>query len=182
MNVQQYRGLMLQACTVLFTKQRPSFSYAVDASNLLFMTAAHESDGFKARRQYSFVGATGARRWQGAFSLFQVEWGSIQSSLQFLDKNPQLKERANWWLSQVQGSINEKRKEVILPLLETTDGDYLSIVLARIHYLRVPASIPGTLEGMAEYAKRYYNTPKGKATPAQYIRAYRSHQSSVKEI
>lgn len=38
--------------------------------------------------------------------------------------------------------------------------------MCRIHYLRVPAPLPqaGDWRGMAEYWKRYYNTPLGKGT------------------
>jgi len=48
------------------------------------------------------------------------------------------------------------------------------IVMARLHYLRVPEALPKTLEGMARYWKKYYNTPGGKGTEEKYIRAYKT--------
>lgn len=44
------------------------------------------------------------------------------------------------------------------------------IVLARMHFLRFPAPIPPTHDDQAlsEYAKKYWNTNAGKATPEQY--------------
>ena len=41
--------------------------------------------------------------------------------------------------------------------------------MCRIHYLRVKAAIPKTIEGRAEYWKKYYNTPLGKGSAAGYL-------------
>jgi hypothetical protein len=57
-------------------------------------------------------------------------------------------------------------------LLQTSSGDRLSIALCRLHYLRVPALVPGDLSAQAEYAKRYYNTLAGKATASDYRDAF----------
>lgn len=46
--------------------------------------------------------------------------------------------------------------------------------MCRIHYRRVPESLPAAddVEGMARYWKRYYNTALGKGTPAQFVSNY----------
>ena len=48
-----------------------------------------------------------------------------------------------------------------------------SVFMARVFYLRFAEKIPDTLEGQAQYWKKYYNTSKGKGTVEQYIKNYR---------
>ena len=49
---------------------------------------------------------------------------------------------------------------------------YYATALCRIHYWRIPEPVPDTLEKQADYYKQHYNTPAGKATPAEYIANY----------
>lgn len=49
--------------------------------------------------------------------------------------------------------------------------------MARTHYYRVPQAIPtksdsGYLDKLGRYAKKYYNTPLGKATASKYVTDY----------
>ena len=49
--------------------------------------------------------------------------------------------------------------------------------MARTHYYRVPQAIPtkndsGYLDKLGRYAKKYYNTPLGKATASKYVVDY----------
>lgn len=46
--------------------------------------------------------------------------------------------------------------------------------MCRILYRRTPTPIPepGDIEGQAAMWKRWYNTPLGRGTPAQYVRSY----------
>lgn len=46
------------------------------------------------------------------------------------------------------------------------------IIMCRLHYYRVSAPIPKTLEGQALYWKKYYNTYKGKGTAQKYMDKY----------
>jgi len=50
------------------------------------------------------------------------------------------------------------------------------ILMARLHYLRVPEPLPDKddVEGLAKYWKKYYNTNLGKGTVEKAVRAYRS--------
>lgn len=41
--------------------------------------------------------------------------------------------------------------------------------MTRLHYRRVKAPIPTSLEGRAHYWKEHYNTPKGKGTVEEYL-------------
>ena len=48
-----------------------------------------------------------------------------------------------------------------------------AIIMARVHYLRVPVSIPRDIDDMAAYWKKYYNTKLGKGTIEKAITAYK---------
>jgi hypothetical protein len=54
------------------------------------------------------------------------------------------------------------------------------IIMARIHYLRVPEPLPHPLDkvGLATYWKKYYNTSAGKGTVAKAIDAYEEYVQS----
>lgn len=45
-----------------------------------------------------------------------------------------------------------------------------SVALCRIFFLRISESVPNTVEGRAEYWKKYYNTAYGKGTVEDYIK------------
>jgi hypothetical protein len=45
-----------------------------------------------------------------------------------------------------------------------------SIAMARVHYRRKPGALPKTLEGQAQYWKKFYNTEKGKGTVEDYMK------------
>lgn len=49
-----------------------------------------------------------------------------------------------------------------------------SILMCRIHYLRVPEALPSAYDkfGQAEYWKKYYNTHLGKGTTVKYLETY----------
>tara|TARA_R110002020_G_scaffold474718_1_gene706858 strand:- start:2843 stop:3331 length:489 start_codon:yes stop_codon:yes gene_type:complete len=49
------------------------------------------------------------------------------------------------------------------------------IVHCRIKYWRVPKRMPNTIEGMANYWKKYYNTEQGKGSPEHFIDACRKY-------
>jgi hypothetical protein len=51
----------------------------------------------------------------------------------------------------------------------------VSTIMARIKYFSCPGPIPTTLLGRAEYWKKYYNTPAGLGTVAEYLNAYKRH-------
>ena len=53
------------------------------------------------------------------------------------------------------------------------NNDRLATCMARVHYLRKPASIPASLDGQAAYWKKYYNTVLGKGTEEEYKANYK---------
>ena len=52
-----------------------------------------------------------------------------------------------------------------------------AIVMARIHYLRVPKALPdrSDVEAMAHYWKRYYNSEDGAGTVEEFIRNHKRY-------
>ena len=51
----------------------------------------------------------------------------------------------------------------------------LQICFARLHYYRFSEPIPLTVEGMAAYWKKYYNTPLGRGTESEFITNYKKY-------
>ena len=49
------------------------------------------------------------------------------------------------------------------------------IVFCRLKYWRVPKRMPNTVEGQANYWKKYYNTEGGKGDPEHFIDACRKY-------
>tara|TARA_Y100000593_G_C4308376_1_gene336997 strand:- start:1825 stop:2259 length:435 start_codon:yes stop_codon:yes gene_type:complete len=47
----------------------------------------------------------------------------------------------------------------------------LQVAFCRLCYRRVPEPIPPKLKGMADYWKKYYNTPGGKGTVKHFLEA-----------
>ena len=48
----------------------------------------------------------------------------------------------------------------------------LALIWCRAHYKLVPEEIPTTIEGLANYWKRYYNTEAGRGTSSEFIENY----------
>ena len=184
--------LSLSCAQAIYGGRQPSLGYAIRVADQLFMTASHESH-LVHRRQGVFAGKDTRR---GAWSLWQVEWGSMETSLRKLAKKQPHAVRAVNWLTAFQGDSHMVMHQALrgisglpnrakaddlagdsvfvrlLDLMLTKEGDPLGCLFARLHYLRVPAAIPRTTEGMAEYAKEHYNTEAGKATPELYLDAF----------
>ena len=186
--------LGMSCAHAIWNTRAPNLSYVVRVADQLFMTAAHESH-LVHRRQVSFVGKSTRR---GAWSLYQVEWESIEASLRLLARKPAMAERALNWLAAFQGAdlsgvlrvavqgVGGLRDGIrvddlyadsvwcrLLDLMLKKSGDPLGCLFARLHYLQVPAPIPSSPEKMADYAKEHYNTAAGKATPQLYLDAFR---------
>jgi hypothetical protein len=145
---------------------------------MLFGTAAQES-GLRWERQRS-------PRWDsdvGGFSKWQLEKASIIDSLKFISTRPALAGRVNAFLFDDPNVPLDYLQRIpiewILFAMRLDCNDKIGVVFARLHYFRVPESIPSSLEDQAAYWKQYYNTPLGAGTPQQYIVSYNRY---IKEI
>ncbi len=156
-----------------YTHTPPAAHYADRVARLVFMTIAHESDGFRARRQYGFAADSTA----GAFGIAQVEWATAAWLLTWLhhhNRRPMVA-RARCYL--MRHGLNDidllnVNRDRMLRLLQTPEGDPLAVLLCRVRYLVVPSPVPAHPTDMASYAKRHYNTHAGKATWKNYLDAY----------
>lgn len=157
----------------IYDTRAPSPAYAERVARQLFLTGAHES-GFAVRRQRQRDGTLFPHEsTAGAFSVFQMEAPGIRAGIAQLKSRPGLKHHVDQWLLDndsltipVEGS--EEAYRFVLRELQRPEGDFWALVLARLYYLRVPAAIPAGTETQAAYAKRYWNTEAGKATPMDY--------------
>ncbi len=59
-------------------------------------------------------------------------------------------------------------------------NDRYATAMARVLYLRAPAPLPpaGDIEAMAQYWKRYYNTPLGAGKPEQFVAKWKKYVGS----
>jgi len=163
------------AARAIYGANPPSDGYAYAAAQLLYMTAAHESDGFRARRQYGFDPAPIS--FEGAFSLWQMERGSISTTIGWLGRRPRVAQNAQKWLGYLpchRGvEIPAMRLEAVCTGVQGQEGDALACVFARCHYMWItPKPIPRRAEDLAAYAKQYWNTEAGSATAMLYMNAF----------
>lgn len=147
----------------------PLADYAYNAERLLFMTAAHESGGFRYRRQL------GKWEWdKGAFGLWQVEWGSMETSIRWMLHREIFDRVREFWFAQGFNvpAAPDALKRFVIEQPQDIAGDLIGCTMARVHYLRSPGMIPDHAIGMAAYAKAVFNTRLGKATREDYLEAY----------
>jgi len=132
--------------------------YSEDTEELLMLTAAVESN----LGHYLNQNGGGPAR-----GIFQMEPTTEQDIFDnYLVYNPSLLKKVR----EYQGLFPEK--EMVYNLA-------YQIIMARIHYLRVPERLPSTddIEGVADYWKRYYNTYKGKGTVEKAVKKYITYVS-----
>lgn len=130
-------------------------AYSPAALSLVFGTACVESNCGEAIRQEPSGPALG---------IFQMELDTHQDIFEnYLSYNPILR---------------EKVLKLFCPGMTVEQNICCNLMYAaamcRIHYLRFPGEIPQSIEGQAEYWKKYYNTSKGKGSVAGFIKAYRN--------
>lgn len=171
--------MLCEACAEeVYDRRAPNMEYARRTARLLYMTGAHESGGWRWRRQVGYPRSG----WHGAFGLWQCEAGSIRDSLRWLRTRPAVIHHAAAYLkpygqealmwAMVAGWEDFGR---MLLSLQKEEGDPMSCLLARLHYFRVREPIPAGDEAMAKYAKKYYNTYKGKAKASDYLNAFNTY-------
>lgn len=136
---------------------KPMDLYSTSAENLLVMIAAHESKMGTYLRQLGGGPACG---------IYQMEVNTA------MDVWTYIRRRADWtyeYMVDLEGDV---------PLRDSLTWNIgYQTALARIHLLRFEEPIPPAedLQGLAEYAKKYWNTSAGKATPEDYLEAYLPH-------
>lgn len=173
MNLLQFYRELRVLCSQAFSTYPPSHVVINRAVELLLMTIAHESGRFRYVRQTVFDDKF--LTWRGGFGVGQHEIGSVTDSLQYLRERPAMADRLGRWLFRHNG-VTERWVNYYTPelfQLHAVESPRLSALAARVHYLREREPIPEGEQAMAEYAKVYYNTHAGSATPAKYMKDYR---------
>lgn len=150
-NPKQLRELIIQP-TLRYLE--PQINYSEDAVELLMMTAAHESH----------LGTYIQQVKGPAQGIYQMEPSTEEdihrNFLEYKDRIAQ----------DIAGLT------LISEIGDELQGNlYYATAMARVHYYRVPEKLPSRhdVEGMAKYAKRFYNSKLGKATANDYAQAYR---------
>ncbi|MGB1309572.1 MAG: hypothetical protein ACPG47_00095 [Leucothrix sp.] len=73
----------------------------------------------------------------------------------------------------------KKYKKILEPRsVERLYGDWVyAAQMARIKYMTIPELLPASwdIDGMANYWKKYYNTPAGKGTVEVFVKKYRKY-------
>ena len=128
------------------------------AEKLLIMTAAHESLGFRYRRQ------------QGggpALSYYQIEPATLDDLYEnYLAFRPGKQALLDAYLPE-----ETSRTDAL------ENSDKYATAAARLIYARVPDALPDVAddEALAAYAKKFWNTDLGAATPEKYLADYRAY-------
>lgn len=160
---------LCQRCAgAVYATVAPSPRYADETARLLFGTCMQESHGiWERQRTPSWDG------YVGGFSKWQVEQGSVADSLHLLRRRPELAARATQFLF-ADPRASTTWVELVDPLellrwLRIDDNDVPGVLMARLHYLRVPDPIPSGVQAQSAYWKKHFNTVAGKGTVNEYL-------------
>ena len=123
------------------------------AVRLLLMIAAHESGGFMYVRQVRGP----------ALGLFQMEPATYTDTMRYISERQERFPKLRW------DSLPRPKALCV--------DSWLAAQMARVYLMRFPEALPDkdNLEGLARYAKKYWNTEAGKATWEDYFNAYREY-------
>lgn len=153
MNYNQFRSLVVEPTLQFLDEVIP---YSEEAVDLLMMTAAHESNRCSYIKQINGP----------ALGVYQMEPATHHDIYKnFLKYNPAISSLLRD-LTTDGGILLIQGEDMVFNLAYAT-------AMARVHYYRVPEALPNTLEGLAAYAKKYYNTNLGKATAEDYLKAFK---------
>lgn len=145
----------------LASNDLPAFMGKADdnAEALLCMIAAHETNCGYYLRQIK----------GSALGIFQMEPATHEDVLRYLKAKANTDYGWLWLHDRLQrGGFSDERL--------VYDLRY-AIIFARIYLWRISEAIPDAADvnGLAEYAKTYWNTEAGKATPKLYADAYKKY-------
>jgi len=128
--------------------------YSFDAEEMLLMIAAHES-------------GLGEFLWQidgPARGPYQIEPDTMHDNYDnFLRTRAELRKQ----ISEISGTKGADINAL-------THNPIFSTIHARLKLYRSPGNLPpaSNVQAMAEYAKQFYNSPLGAATPEKYMADY----------
>jgi hypothetical protein len=133
--------------------------YSESAVNLLMGTAAQES------RMGTYLKQLGAGPALGIFQMEPATHTDLWNN--FLKYKPALAEK----VLEFKATNKEDEWEMVGNL-------YYAAAMARIHYFRVKAALPGDandVKALARFWKKYYNTVLGAGTEEEFIANYKKY-------
>lgn len=140
---------------------RPTLQYlglwSRSAENLLLGTAAQES-----RMGHYLVQVRGP-----ALGIYQIEPTTHEDIYNsYLNYKDELREKVIHFLAM---NISSE-KNLVFNLAYST-------AICRIVYYRIPVSLPkyNDVDGLAQYWKKYYNTPLGRGTVTEFVNNYNKY-------
>lgn len=158
-NAQQFRELVVRPTLKRLHKDIP---YSVEAEDLLIMTAAHESHLGTYLKQINGP----------ALGVYQMEPATLEDIWSnYLYYRQDIESE----IALMCGGTHHGGPSELVTNLE------FATAMARVHYYRVSEALPKRtgfetrsdyIRALAKYAKKYYNTDKGKATVEDYYRAF----------
>ena len=139
-----------------------SAAYAERVGRLLFCTGLVES-AYTETRQTGY----GLETYHGAWGYWQTELGALHDSILFLRRNPALRAEVNRL-----GKADVTVLNSMQLLRAVMERPALACAFARLHYLRVKAAVPDSVEEQAAYWKQHYNTIKGKGRVESFVQRW----------
>jgi len=140
--------------------------WSLSAEKLLIMIACHESAGLKYRKQ------TGGGP---ALSYYQIEPLTFSDVYDRYLGDRKIKKQM----------VDQFLPEDIEPLKALKNNDEFATAIARMKLFMVPKKLPEVTddEGLAKYAKKYWNSELGKATPEKYLNDFKLYaMDGLKQI
>lgn len=130
------------------------------AVNLLIGTAAQES----AMGEYLKQKGTGPAL--GIYQMEPVTFADIYERNLMLHHNKELREK-----------IDQLKFRGMSYYYNLAGNLYFATALCRLKYRLIPEKLPKAddIEGLANYWKEYYNTPKGKGTVGEFVQNYNQY-------
>ena len=148
--------------------------HSAEAEELMLGTCAHESKGGTYLKQ---IGGIALGAWQMEPATHNDIWKCYLPNQTFI---------VNKLIDYCK--LRDSLGRDALTGLSRPDPDMMihhlryACAMARIHYHRKPEPIPKDLDAQAVFWKLYYNTPKGKGTPEQYISDYNLFIGAKKKV
>ena len=150
----------------LYDEIRPALKqmdlWSLSAEKLMVMIVSHESAGLKYKKQQNGP----------ALSYFQIEPATFKD-IWFR----YLKARKHYKSLVAQFLPDDVEEDEIDLLKELQHNNKFAIAMARMKLFMIPETLPRVTddEGLSKYAKKYWNTHLGKATPEKYLKDFKIH-------
>ena len=162
---------------------RTSLESNIDDINTLFMNQGYGDAGQFMKNVAATESNLGSDKLGDySFSPFQIDDIRYKDIVQRAGENPGSKahDRAMMVNEYLQGALNRPDFDIFnLNLQEEGHNPLIGAALTRLGLANVPESIPGDLEGQANYWKTHWNTEAGAGTPEHFMEQVGHHYPNL---